>query len=132
MAPNGSKSALIVDTNEVMLQTVSAAIEKAGFHACATSSGREALQLLKSDHFDILLVADHLADMRSTDFLQRVEQMPVQPWTVVMQGSMPTPQQLRDYLLLGACAVVGRNPDEICKAVVSCCVPWSSASNAVN
>jgi len=62
---------LIVDNNEDTLQTLQGILENAGFDTQTTWSGREALGLLESQGFDVLLVDDYLPDLHSNDFLTR-------------------------------------------------------------
>lgn len=124
---------LIVDNNEDTLQTLQGILEDAGFDTQTTWSGREALALLKSPGFDVLLVDDYLPDLHSDDFLTRVGRLPIQPWIVVMQASAPTPTHFRQYALLGASNVVRKHHlGEVCNAVSSCCIAEPLAKTRVN
>ena len=121
MKRGGKRRVLIVDNNERILWTLQEALENAGFDTRTTWSGHEALALLKSKEFDVLLVDDYLPDLHASDFLNRVGRLPIQPWIVVMQGATPTASDLRYYALLGASAVINkRDPVEVCSAVTSC------------
>src|ERR1700675_725221 len=122
MKHKGRKSILIVDNNEGILWTFEAMLENAGFSARTTWSGHEALALLRSEDFDVLLVDDYLPDLHSSDFLERVGRLPIQPWIVVMQGAAPTPGDLRHYQSLGASATVEkRDRAKVIEAVSCCC-----------
>jgi len=59
--------------------------------------------------FDVLLVDDYLPDLHACEFLSRVGQLPVQPWIVVMQASLPTTDDLLRYASLGAFSVVRKH-----------------------
>jgi CheY-like chemotaxis protein len=122
MQGEGRKRVLIVDNNEDILWTLQATIENAGFDTRTTWSGFEALALLESREFDVLLVDDYLPDLHANDFLKRVRRLTVQPSIVVMQGPTPSATDLRHYASLGASAVVRkRDTAEVCKAISSCC-----------
>jgi len=73
------KTVLIVDNNEDALQMLQGVLESAGFDTETTWSGREALVLLESRGFDVLLVDDYLPDLHSNDFLNRVRRLPMLP-----------------------------------------------------
>ena len=116
------KTVLIVDNSESILVTIQEMLENAGFETRTTWSGHEALALLQSQEFDVLLVDDYLPDLHASDFLYRVGRLPIQPWVVVMQASTPTASHVRRYVSLGASAVVRKHHlVEVCKAVGSCC-----------
>ena len=60
-------------------------LQRAGFDSIATWSGLEALELLKSGEYDILLVSSYLPDMYVGDFFERVNRLPVRPCSIVIQ-----------------------------------------------
>jgi CheY-like chemotaxis protein len=118
----GKKRVLVVDNNEGNLVTLQEILENARFDTYTTWSGHDALALLQSREFDVLLVDDYLPDLHASDFLNRVSRLPIQPWIVVMQASAPTASRLRYYVSLGASAVVRKHHlAEVCQAVGSCC-----------
>jgi CheY-like chemotaxis protein len=122
MQRESKKRVLIVDNNEGILVNLQKVLENAGFDTRTTWSGQEALDVLRSSNFDVLLVDDYLPDLHASDFLNRVGRLPFQPWIVVMQASRPTASHLRQYIKLGASAVVWKHHlGEVCKAVGSCC-----------
>jgi CheY-like chemotaxis protein len=127
------KKVLIVDNNDLALGTLQRLLEDAGFDTRTTWSGHEALALLQSKEFDVLLVDDYLPDLHANDFLERIVRLAIQPWVVVMRGGAPTPAQLRRYTSLGASAVVDKNDSgQIRRAVSSCCVEEPLAKMKAN
>ena len=133
MQRNHKGSVLIVDNDDRILWAFQEHLENAGFNTEATWSGHEALALLGSGKFDVLLVDDYLPDLHAGDFLNRVGQLPVQPWIVVMQASVPTTKDLRQYASLGAISVVRKHHiAEVCKAVSSCCTEEPLAKTCIN
>jgi CheY-like chemotaxis protein len=122
MMTENKKRVLIVDNNENVLGTLQRVLENTGFDTRTTWSGFEALDLLKAEDFQVLLVDDYLPDLHSSDFLSRVASLPIQPWVVVMQSSTPTNRDVDHYATLGAMSVVRKHqPDEVCNAVSACC-----------
>jgi DNA-binding response OmpR family regulator len=49
------KRVLVVDDNEVIANTLSMVLRSAGYYAVAAYSGKQALELLRSDSIDLLL-----------------------------------------------------------------------------
>jgi len=117
---DGSSRALIVDNNEAVLDALDKLLRGQGFDTRTTWSGREALALMQSYPFDVLLVDDYLADLHVAEFLKRVRRQVRPPAVVVMQAAKPAPADLRHYGSLGARAVVDkRDPEQIRRALAS-------------
>jgi len=117
------KKVLIVDNNERVLYTVQELLEDSGFDTRTTWSGQEALELLATRDFDVLVVDDYLPDLHAGEFLRRVQGLPMQPWVVVMEGTLPTRGDVTHYAVLGASAVVDkRRLRDVRRAVQSLCV----------
>lgn len=85
MAELRNKRVLIVDNNEEESGRLGVVLQRAGFDSIATWSGLEALELLKSAQYDILLVSSHLPDVYVGDFFERVNRLPGRPCSIVMQ-----------------------------------------------
>jgi CheY-like chemotaxis protein len=65
-----------------------------GFDTFGTWSGHEALRLLESAEFNIVLVDNYLPDLYVGDFLERLIRLRVLPIIVVMHQSLPTDWEL--------------------------------------
>ena len=59
--------------------------QRKGYDSIATWSGLEALELLKSGEFDVVLVSSYLPDVYVGDFFERLNRLPVQPCSFVME-----------------------------------------------
>ena len=79
------KQVLIVDNDEAESRKLASMLESTGHHPTTTWSGLEALELLRSRDFDLVLVSSYLPDMYVGDFFARFNQLPVQPCSIVMQ-----------------------------------------------
>ena len=84
-AESRKKRVLIVDNNEEESGRLGVMLQRAGYDSIATWSGLEALELMKSEEYDILLVSSYLPDVYVGDFFKRVNRLPVQPCSIVMQ-----------------------------------------------
>jgi CheY-like chemotaxis protein len=84
--PDNKKKVLIVESNDATATAFQHKLQDAGFDARTTWSGHEALALLQSNEFDVLLMDNYLPDLHATDFLERLGRLPLQPWVVVMKG----------------------------------------------
>jgi len=124
---------LIVDNDDQVLWKFQQLLEDAGFNTSATWSGHEALGLLRSGVFDVLLVDDYLPDLHSHNFLEQVNRLPIQPSIVVMHSDTPKPTDLRCYESLGVAQLVDkRNPVSVCQAVSFSHAGQPLATKAVN
>ena len=79
---NGYSSSITMKKNPPDLALI---LQREGYDSIATWSGLEALELLKSGEYDILLVSSYLPDVYVGDFFQRLNRLPVQPCSIVMQ-----------------------------------------------
>lgn len=124
MPETQTKSILIVDDDEHVLMALEALFESEGYVTTTAWSGHEALDLLRSRSFDLVLVDDYLPDLNSADILGQIQSMEIQPLVIIMQAK-PTPGALRRFVALGACDVVGKwmPRHEISQAVRTCFAP---------
>ena len=133
MVGDNRKKILILENDDRVLWTLKDAFETKGHKTWTTWSGQEALTLLRSVEFDILLTASYVADMHIGDFLRRVERMTIQPWIVVMEDSLPPRVDLRRCNVLGISALVNKNdPVKVQEVVSSCCAGWPLAKTTVH
>jgi len=120
-AMGNRRKVLIVESNDAMAAALQTRLQEAGFDARTTWSGHEALALLRSIEFDVLLMDNYLPDLHATDFLARLNLMPLQPWVVVMKGEAE-PAPVRRYRGLGASSIVSKKDTaQVVHAVASCC-----------
>jgi CheY-like chemotaxis protein len=92
---SGNKRILIVDNDEEEACAFVSMLERSGLKPETTWSGLEALELIKSKKFDILLVSNYLPDLYIGEFFERLKALPEQPCSVVIQED-----QSRDNTLL--------------------------------
>lgn len=100
MAESRNQRVLIVDNNEEESGRLGVMLQRAGYDSIATWSGLEALELMKSEAYDILLVSSYLPDVYVGDFFERLKLLPVRPCSIVMQeGCIPaaTLQEIKKH-----------------------------------
>ncbi len=123
MKPEGThkKRVLVVDDDDHVRRSLEYALGEAGFEASGAASGREALDTLHTERFDVMLIDDSLFDMRLDDVLTALRSYEVQPMVVVLQA-IPRLGAGAHFAWLGASDVVGRwNPRrDIIEAVRHC------------
>jgi CheY-like chemotaxis protein len=85
MAESRNQRILIVDNNEEESGRLGVMLQRAGYDSIATWSGLEALELMNSEEYDILLVSSYLPDVYVGDFFERLSRLPVRPCSIVMQ-----------------------------------------------
>ncbi len=80
------KRVLIVDDDEHVLMVLQAMLENEGYDTTVTWEGHDALELLETWPFDLVLLDEHLPDIDSGTILKHIQDMPIRPLTVVMQA----------------------------------------------
>jgi len=80
------KEILLVDNDDAMRVALAEELKRLGHAPIATWSGIDALSLLVSRSFDVLLVDVYLPDMYIGDFLKSVSELSVRPKIWVMQA----------------------------------------------
>jgi CheY-like chemotaxis protein len=86
MEPKTKSQILVVDNDDQERAELADKLKMLGHNSAETWSGSEALRLLKSKRFDVLLVEDYLADMYIGDFLERVSALNDAPKIWVMRA----------------------------------------------
>ena len=71
-----AKTIMIVDDDFVMQQTVQAVLESAGFKVISENSGEDALETLKTQKPDLLLVDMMMPDMDGKELVTRIRAKP--------------------------------------------------------
>jgi DNA-binding response OmpR family regulator len=106
--PNGARAhILVVENDDRALASVEAFLTREGYEIRTTWSGREALALLQSYGFDLVLVADHLPDIYCGEFVKLASRRATS--VVVMHAGKPRPTSMRRYKALGASAVMDKS-----------------------
>ncbi len=104
---NEQKRVLIVDSDEQILITLEHLLEDQGIDTTTTWSARQALELLRSHGFNMLLVGDHLADLTSEQLLREIQMQGVDASILVMESSgSRVPSLANHFAALGATATV--------------------------
>ena len=96
MSESPNKRVLIVDNDEEEAARLGTELQRAGYDSNATWSGLDALKLLKSGTYDVLLVSSYLPDVYVGDFVQRLNRLPERPCTIVMQEGFTSGALLKD------------------------------------
>lgn len=65
-------SVLLIDDESQVLRVLEKALQKDGFRVHAASQGREGLELVLTEDFDLLLVDVCLADISAVDFVEEL------------------------------------------------------------
>jgi CheY-like chemotaxis protein len=102
----GRQQVLIVENDDRVLQSLEDLVRSEGFDIRTTWSGREALALIQSQPFDLVLVDSHLPDIYYGEFLRLASRHTHS--LVVMQAGRPQSGSLRRHKTLGAVAVIDK------------------------
>ncbi len=121
MAASYRKRVLIVDDDERELIALEALLENQGYETATAWGGQEALELLRSSVFDLVLLDDCLPKKASDRILQVIQQMAVQPLVGVLQTGCVSEDALDRALRLAAhCSLDKRTHDQIAGSLREC------------
>ena len=69
-----SKSALIVDDDEMTIMCLKNFLKKSGFTPDAVANGQDAIDKLKNNSFDLILIDFNLPDMEGEQVLSKIKE----------------------------------------------------------
>lgn len=114
-------TALILDIDETVLIGLERLLEDDGVQTTTTWDAREALALLRSRRYDVVLLAEHPPEISCKQFLRQLRARGDRTPTVILQAAPRHPFETRYLQSLDTCAVVSkRNPQQIAQAVRKC------------
>ena len=115
------RTALILDTDETILIGLEQLLEDDGVQTTTTWDVREALALLRSKHYDVVLLAEHPPEINCKQFLHQLRAWGDRTPMVVLQSAPRHPFETRYLQSLDTYAVVSkRNPRQIAQTVRKC------------
>jgi DNA-binding response OmpR family regulator len=116
------KKVLVADCHEEVLIALEKILEDAGFDTTTVWTARDALKLVDSQVFDLLLVNEYLPDAECEDLLKALRTRGAQMPCIVMQPSAPEITDFRGLEALGARDIVCKYAYRQIVEVVSECL----------
>ncbi len=92
---------LIVDDDGTVLDVLSRALEHKGFRVTKAMSGREGLDLIKSEHVDVVVTDLRLPDINGLELLKQSKELDSQIEVIILTGFV-TDENIKTALLNGA------------------------------
>ncbi len=77
---------LVIDDKESELETMSDALSNQGYRIVSTSSGEEALEIMKKQPFDVVLTDLKMPDVEGMEILKAARAMDSQPQVIMITG----------------------------------------------
>ena len=81
------KSVLVVDDDRAILRTFSRILKKAGFSTETAESGKEALEKIQTQTYDIALIDMILGDSNGLDLLPKIEESSPKTLKIMITGA---------------------------------------------
>lgn len=102
------KNILVVDDNKDIADMLRLTLELSGYNSTATYSGKDCLDLLLKDTFDLLLLDIAMPGITGIDILQKIKTEPTLSKTkiVFITASSPTDDVIETLLKQGALEVI--------------------------
>lgn len=115
------KRVLVADCHEEVLIVLERMLEDAGFDTTTVWTAKDALQLIASQTFDLVLVNEYLPDAECEQVLAALHKQGTQVACVVMQPSAPEITNVKGLQALGASEIVCKHPyQQIVDTVTRC------------
>jgi len=109
---------LVVDDEDIVLESCQAVFELEGFEAVLVPSADKALEAMKNDNFDLLLIDVKMPKKDGMYLMRKIkEQWPDTP-IIVMSGYYTT-ETIQEAIRMGAATFIAKpfEPDELVKIV---------------
>jgi two-component system NtrC family response regulator len=103
---------LIVDDEGTILDVLSLALEHKGFRVTKAKSGREGLDLIKSEHVDLIVTDIRLPDIDGLELLKQSKELDSQIEVIVLTGFV-TIENIRMASLNGAFSFLGKPLEDL-------------------
>jgi DNA-binding NtrC family response regulator len=110
--------ALVVDDDAIVLDSCRLVLEAEGFDVYPLPSADEALEAMKNEHFDLLLIDVKMPEHDGIYLMRKVKEKWPQIPVIVMSG-YPTPETIADGVKMGAAKFIAKpfTPDELLEIV---------------
>jgi DNA-binding response OmpR family regulator len=126
------KKVLIADCHEEILIVLERMLEDAGFDTTTAWTAQDALRLVDSQSFDLVLVNEYLPDAECEDLLKALRKRGAQMPLIVMQPSAPEITNFTALRALGARDIVCKYAyGQIVEMVSECLASGRKASLVV-
>ncbi len=103
---------LVVDDEGTILDILSRALEHKGFRVTTAKSGREGLDLIKSEHVDLVVTDLRLPDINGLELLKQFKELDPQVEVIVLTGFVTT-ENMRTASLNGAFSFLGKPLEDL-------------------
>ena len=102
------KKILVVDDSKVITDLIKLMLEKSGYGCMAANNGKECMQLLQKEKFDLILLDIAMPEVSGLDLLDAIKSDERQKGTkvVVFTASSPTEAELEAYMAKGAVGLI--------------------------
>jgi len=84
--PDGTKSILIIEDERALSHALELKLQHEGFAVSTASNGQEGLDLIQSQHFDVVLLDLIMPVMDGFQVLERLKALPVMPVVFVLSN----------------------------------------------
>lgn len=125
------KKVLVADCHEEVLISLEKVLEDAGFDTTTVWTARDALKLVESQVFDLVLVNEYLPDAECEDLLKALHKRGAQIPCIVMQPSAPEITDFRGLQALGARDIVCKYAHQQIVEVISKCLAYDRNATLV-
>lgn len=122
MEDSERRQILLVDYDDDLLTRLKVLLTDEGYEVTTAWGRKEALKVLGSKSFDVILLSDHLPDTNGRELWRLLRRLPSDAELVLIRGSDPATGDitalLRDYA--NHCVLPRTTPAQIASAIILC------------
>lgn len=100
------KKILMIEDDEFIRELYSRQVKNAGYSVEATASGKEGLELLEKNHYDLLMLDLNIPDVSGFQILEKLQKTPKENMLIMILSNVAQDEFVHEGLNLGASAFV--------------------------
>ncbi len=116
------KKILMVEDDQFIRQLYSRQVAKAGFGVQSTASGKEGLELLDKNKYDLLMLDLNIPDVSGFQILEHLQKNPKPGMTILILSNVAQDDYIKKGMEMGAAAFVVKStytPEQVVSEVKS-------------
>jgi DNA-binding NtrC family response regulator len=127
----GRKRVLVADVDDDLLTRLQILLETRGYETSTAWGAREAIQLLQSQEFDLVLLDDYLPDASSEELWRAIQHQPPGTSVALLKTSQAVEEAQSHFLRIGGrCILDKTTPDKTAQSVHECLSRNAAGSTA--
>lgn len=118
---------LLVDDNKCTLGVLSKILQKQKCSVKSLENGKDTINELKTNHYDLVIVETRLSDMNGIELLQQIIKNKIKTKKIVLTGN-PSEEEKKKSIELGAAYYISKpiKPRKLLQIIKNCVIAQKS------